>query len=112
MKHFRLTVRLIEGLGLLVSLFFFFKAPDQITMHFNGNGTSDATGSRWLIFLEEVLLVIVGEGGILYATHFRKQRELTELSRILPNEWSLIVVVAAVLVLFSVLMGQQIGLSI
>lgn len=101
MKKAILTLRLISLIGLLVGLGFILVAPQTVNV-------VDSSGSRFMLLLEPLLLIIVNEFSILSIKRYRRNFSLTEAPMILVKEWYYISAAIALLTTFIFVMYQQI----
>lgn len=108
MKKAILTLRLISLIGLLVGVGFILVAPQTVALHITADNVVDSSGSRFMLLLEPLLLIIVNEVSIFSIKRYRRNFSLTEAPMILVKEWYYISAAITLLITFIFVMYQQV----
>lgn len=111
LRKLKLTLRTISIICVFAGIYFYFKAPKYIATHIAINDRVDSMGTAYQMFLLPVLQIIINEVLIYISKKKRQKLQMLELNVILANEWKYIALGLVLLIIFVLLMGNQIALS-
>ncbi|MBX0283267.1 hypothetical protein [Ligilactobacillus salivarius] len=109
MKKFKLLMR-SSYLIVLLEIFYYLRiSPQVIGTHFVSDNTPDSFGSKYQLFLWELLILIMGESIILIEKDWRVKNKLDNLPGLLSREYRLLIVPIVITILAGFMMFKQIS---
>ncbi|KRM87844.1 DUF1648 domain-containing protein [Lacticaseibacillus thailandensis] len=110
MKRLAWILRGIDALLVVVAVILMIIATGPVVTHWNGLGNVDATGSKWMLLLIPMVLIVYNEISLWYARRVRRHDGTDQIPLVLVNEWRYVVGALVLLVLGLVFMPMQAGL--
>ena len=109
MKKFKFLIR-SSYLIVLLEIFYYLRiAPQIVGTHFVNDNIPDSFGSKYQLFLWELLILVMGESIILIEKNWRVKNKLDNLPEILPREYRLLIVPVVIIIMAGFIMFQQIS---
>ena len=109
MKKFKFLIRSTYLIVLLEIFYYLRIAPQVVGTHFVSDNIPDSLGSKYQLFLWELLILIMGENIILIEKNWRVKNKLDNLPKLLPREYRLLIVPVVIIILSGFMMFEQIS---